>query len=333
MFDTSVLAAFVLGGLAAGMAALYLATPVSPKKTKKKNKAKKDSSDPSPAANNLPTPTPTASTPPAPSATRPKPSKKSKKTKQVDVGVLDPTWSKVAETPNVPAKKSEPSVVADDTPFPPLKDTSSRDSKKIKSKTHTMKSKDFSYAGVAVADPKPVVVPVVPSSTAPRAYDPAESSAKKPVVDMPLDSDREDEDDTPKARVLKFQEKEQVDDGWIRVTDEKAPTIRIGAPSKPPQHSFPTKSAPTPASQLTKTQLNNQRKAEKAKEEKEQARLIQEARKNEYRREVAQAESKKRAVEEAMKRGKEIEKQRIAMARKPADGKWEDGTNSAVFWE
>ncbi|KAJ3020462.1 UNVERIFIED_CONTAM: hypothetical protein HDU68_010168 [Siphonaria sp. JEL0065] len=378
--DTStVIAAFALGAaLSAGLAIAFLnRSPPnasssgfeSSKNKKKKNKSKQaDHDDGSTQPQPVLTPTTTATATATPTATatttnNANKSSKKKKVKQVQVN-----------TEVVPAvhviSKSAPTQPKEEIPFPSL---NSNNVPKKKGKV----DKATSYAFVAQSEAP--TKPDPPSTATPtRAYEqpkPKQSKHVEPqkpqIISVPKpapipysDSESEEEEEvTPAARVLKFQEKEQLDDGWVRVTEgastskfinlldclikcvtysiEKAPTLRlVGSSSLAAAHSFPIKPAPTPQNQLTKTQLNNQRKAEKLRQAKEAARIIQEQRKIDFRRDAAAATAKEKAIAETMKRGAAMEKQRLeavaALAKnnvKSDSGTWEAADSGSSFWD
>ncbi|ORY39004.1 hypothetical protein BCR33DRAFT_788455 [Rhizoclosmatium globosum] len=270
--------------------------------------------------------------------------KKAKKVKDVQVGNDDISFAAALQSQTqtqinqVNPKDEKPKSTED--PFPSLnlnsnqhqQPQSSQKKKKDKGSTST------SWASVAVADPPKQVepVPITPArkhaspSTQPQSIQQDDLIKPKLIVvpatqriDLSSDSDDDSESAVHATRVLKFQEKEELDDGWTRVSDgastKKAPTLRLVGSSSSSSNStsYPVKPAAPPASQLTKTQLNNQRKAEKLKAEKEAVRILQEQRRQEFKREAAAALAKEKAVQEAMKRGAILEKQRLAALKAP----------------
>ncbi|KAJ3115299.1 hypothetical protein HDU96_000850 [Phlyctochytrium bullatum] len=118
-----------------------------------------------------------------------------------------------------------------------------------------------------------------------------------------------EDDDAQSSRVLRLKSSdrdlsasEEAEDGWMVVKDvpRKPQTLRIvssaPAASKPQPSSTSASEAP-----LTKTQLKNQRKAEKAKEAKRAMDELQEQRMKDYRKQQQQAHVQKLAKEEREK--------------------------------
>ncbi|KAJ3011089.1 UNVERIFIED_CONTAM: hypothetical protein HDU68_001824 [Siphonaria sp. JEL0065] len=366
--DTStVIAAFVFGAaLSAGLAVAFLnrsppnassaSSGSESKNKKKKNKNKKaDRDDGSTQPQPTPSPSPTPAATPAPTTTATTTANKSskkKKVKQVQVGTEDITSAQIVSKPAL----KELQQPKEEIPFPALNPN-------IVPKKKGKSDKATSYAFVAQSE-TPITKPDPASTVTPtRAYEqpnpkqtklvepqkPQTISVPKPTPIPYSDSESEEEEEgAPAARVLKFQEKEQLDDGWVRVTDgastKKAPTLRlVGSSSSVAAHAFPVKPALTPQSQLTKTQLNNQRKAEKLRREKEAARIVQDQRKIDHRRDSSAAAAKEKAIAETMKRGAAMEKQRLAAVAalaakknnnpKSDAGSWEVAGSGSSFWD
>ncbi|KAJ3237569.1 hypothetical protein HDU81_009265 [Chytriomyces hyalinus] len=190
------------------------------------------------------------------------------------------------------------------------------------------------------AKPVPVSKPNTASSSSGNK-DLLNASINKQLGMDSSESEDEVDDSGPRARVLKIHDNETLDDGWTTASSKKAPTLRIisSSTAAPSSHSFPVRPARPAPEAMTKTQQKNQRKAEKLKEEKEAMRLLQEQRRQQYLREVAQSQAKEKAVSSQMSKGVQMEKQRLAAAAAAAasrkggndDDSWT--VQGKSFWE
>ncbi|KAJ3380056.1 hypothetical protein CcCBS67573_g06598 [Chytriomyces confervae] len=251
---------------------------------------------------------------------------------------------------------AKPATVEEPTEFPSLSSKSSaKKGKKLAAGT--------SYAYVAktvdpVLPPRPVSpvqtapgymmqakpVPTSKPSTASASLgnkDQLNASINKQLGMDSSESEDEVDDSGPRARVLKIHDNETLDDGWTTAVSKKAPTLRIisSSTASSSSHSFPVRAARPAPEAMTKTQQKNQRKAEKLKEEKEAMRILQEQRRQQYLREVAQSQAKEKAVSSQMSKGIQMEKQRLAAAAAAAasrkGGNDEDSwtVQGKSFWE
>ncbi|KAJ3120882.1 hypothetical protein HK100_012611 [Physocladia obscura] len=279
-------------------------------------------------------------------------SKKGKKKQNKDLFVLD--GDNAIDQPQAQAtenlakerKKKQQQThqqANNDGPFPALNPATA--AKQPNAATKKLKSPS-SYANVAKSDPqaeseikthaeysKDIDLHIKPTKPAPPL--PKDMKRESIIISPPAKSridGESDDSDTEKAemaRILRIEQDSEIfGDEWAAVesSTRKPPTLRVlpSSSSSKQQHSYPVKSTPPQNQPLTKTQLNNQRKAERLKAEKEAVRSIQNERKQQYQKEVSQSSVKEKAFATQVARGSVLEKQRMSQAtgKNLNDGTW-----------
>ncbi|KAJ3212312.1 hypothetical protein HDU82_002682 [Entophlyctis luteolus] len=304
---SAVVAAFVLGaGLAAAFVAFQLRSrpslsggpvPSAQKQAKKKKKpvAKKDAAVPiaiSPAGHDAPVEVVPPKLPLPASDIDDR-----ENTSDPVTPTSKPTKGKGKSKGKQPARVADAAPANDATPFPPL-----NPDHLIKPNVATKKLKaPSSYANVAKEVAAPQVNPhPAPMKNDERVQREQAAAVVKSTSRVDANSDSETER-VPSARILRINQERDADDGWTPVSS----TV-IGSSSSSTHSSSTKTESITQIQPPTKTQLNNQRKAEKLKAEKELARQIQEERRRQYQREVAMADARNKAVAAQFTKGKSL---------------------------
>ncbi|KAI8621557.1 hypothetical protein BC830DRAFT_183742 [Chytriomyces sp. MP71] len=198
---------------------------------------------------------------------------------------------------------------------------------------HESQKKGYMVAAKPTAYVAPTASKNSISQTATLQKQPQELNVSKLIGMDSSEEEEEEQDSGPHARVLKMRDNEILEDGWSVAAAKKPPTLRlVSSSNSTTTSSYPVRPAPIPQDSLTRTQLKNQRKAEKAKEEKEAMRLLQEARKREYQRDVATQQSRDRAIAAQMSKGAMAEKQRLAAAAVAASARKNQGSEGSDQW-